>query len=98
VQHSRDDGDVRVRLGVEQSQAVVTVEDQGGGVPDPELDRIFEPFYRSRAKQAELARPSGGLGLAIAARATALNGGTITASNAANGLSVEIRLPLSETT
>ena len=94
VQHSRDDGDVQVRLGVEQSQAVITVEDQGGGVPEHELDRIFEPFYRSKARQAEVSRPSGGLGLAIASRATILNGGTITASNTATGLSVEIRLPL----
>ena len=94
VQHSRDDGDVQVRLGIEQSQAVVTVEDQGGGVPENELDRIFEPFYRSTARRAEASRSSGGLGLAIALRATALNGGTISARNTANGLSVEVRLPL----
>ena len=93
LQHSRDDGDVRVAWG-RQSQAVVTVEDQGGGVPDDELERIFEPFYRSTARQAEVSRPSGGLGLAIAARATALHGGTITASNTANGLRVEISLPI----
>lgn len=96
VQHSRGDGDhdVRVRLSVEESQAVVTVEDQGGGVPDHDLDRIFEPFYRSTKRQAEVSRPSGGLGLAIASRAAILNGGTIAASNTANGLSVEVRLPL----
>ena len=96
VQHSRGAGDseVRVRLDVEQSQVVITVEDQGGGVPDHDLEQIFEPFYRSTKRQAEVSRSSGGLGLAIASRATALNGGTIAASNTANGLSVEVRLPL----
>jgi len=95
VLHGPNDGDVRVRLCVEQSQAIVTVEDQGGGVPDNELDRIFEPFYRSTARRDEGSRPSGGLGLAIASRATSLNGGSITASNTATGLKVEIRLPVS---
>ncbi len=94
VQHSRDDGDVRVRLSVEESQAVISVEDQGGGVPGDELQRIFEPFYRSAARRPETSRQSGGLGLAIASRATALHGGKISASNTANGLCVEIRLPL----
>ena len=96
VQHGPDDGDVRVRLRVEQSQAIVTVEDQGGGVPDDELERIFEPFYRSKARQGEGSKPSGGLGLAIASRATILNGGSISASNTATGLRIEIRLPASD--
>ncbi|MDH4047095.1 MAG: ATP-binding protein [Gammaproteobacteria bacterium] len=92
VQHGRNGGDVRVRLGIESSQAIVAVEDQGGGVPEQELAKIFEPFYRLGSKQGP-ARQSG-LGLAIASRAATLNGGTIRASNHANGLRVEIRLPL----
>ncbi|MDH3621180.1 MAG: ATP-binding protein [Gammaproteobacteria bacterium] len=96
VQHSRDDGDVHVQLSLEDSQAVISVEDQGGGVREHELERIFEPFYRSTARQGEASRQTGGLGLAIASRATALNGGTIAASNAANGLCVEIRLPVAD--
>jgi len=94
VQHSRNEGDVLVKLSAEQSQAVVTVEDQGGGVPDQELERIFEPFYRSTARPGGASQQTGGLGLAIASRAIALNGGTITASNIASGLRVEICLPL----
>jgi len=85
-------GNVNVQLEKEGSLAVIVVEDQGGGVPEQELARIFEPFYRSSAT-SEAARRSGGLGLAIASRAAALNGGTISASNGAGGLRVEIRLP-----
>lgn len=93
LQHSRGDGRVLVRLGTEAGQAVLTVEDQGGGVPDDELERIFEPFYRSITTRADQSQRSGGLGLAIASRATALHGGSIRASNTGHGLRVEIRLP-----
>jgi two-component system sensor histidine kinase CpxA len=95
VQHGRDRGVVAVRLATEASQAVVEIEDAGGGVPDRELGKIFDPFYRATSGQ-ESARQSGGLGLAIAARAAALNGGAISASNTSDGLLVEIRLPLAE--
>lgn len=94
LQHSRDDGNVTVGLRVDDSQALISIEDQGGGVPDDELERIFEPFYRATARQANTAQQSGGLGLAIAARATALHGGAITARNTEKGLRVEISLPL----
>ena len=93
VQHGRDGGEVHVQVEKEGSQAVIVVEDQGGGVPEDELEKIFEPFYRSRTPQ-NATRRSGGLGLAIASRAATLNGGTISARNSANGLRVEIRLPL----
>ena len=95
MQHSRNDGKVQVRLHTEESQAVIAIVDQGGGVAEHELDRIFEPFYRSTQGRDE-SRTGSGLGLAIAARAKAMNGGSVTARNNANGLSVEIRLPLSD--
>lgn len=93
MQHSPDDGEVKVRLSLDASTTRLVVEDQGGGVADSELDKIFEPFYRSK-KHAARTQQSGGLGLAIAARAVALNGGTIRASNSTDGLRVDICLPL----
>ncbi|MBT8102737.1 MAG: HAMP domain-containing protein [Gammaproteobacteria bacterium] len=93
MRHSRGDAKVQVHLGTEARQAVIAVEDQGGGVAEDELERIFEPFYRSKTTRADQSRRSGGLGLAIASRATALHGGSIRAVNKGNGLRVEIRLP-----
>ena len=87
-------GEVLVRLSDEAGHAVLVVEDQGGGVADDELGRIFEPFYRSTTTQADQSRRSGGLGLAIASRAIAMHDGSIRASNTGSGLRVEIRLPL----
>jgi len=75
------------------SFARLTVRDYGPGVPESELVKIFQPFYRvSDARD----RQSGGagLGLAIAERVIRIHGGTIRAENAApHGLQVEILLP-----
>ena len=89
-------GTVRVGLDTDAAQAVVTVEDQGGGVAEHELASIFEPFYRGTPQRdGEPARGSG-LGLAIASRAIALHGGALVARNTGHGLCVELRLPLAE--
>ena len=95
MQHSRDGGAVEVRLGADASQVVVTVDDEGGGVLQRDLDKIFEPFFRAHTSDEDPQARGSGLGLAIASRAIALNGGTLTASNSEKGLRVEIRLPSS---
>jgi signal transduction histidine kinase len=68
---------------------VVQVRDYGPGVPEPALERIFDPFYRV---ENDRNRSSGGagLGLAIARRAVELHKGTICARNANPGLMVDI--------
>ncbi len=70
----------------------IRVWDYGPGVPNEDLNRIFDPFYRV---ENDRNRSSGGagLGLAIARRAIDLHKGTIRASNANPGLLVEIELP-----
>jgi two-component system sensor histidine kinase CpxA len=74
--------------------AVITVRDRGPGVPEAELDRVFEPFHRvSEARE----RSSGGvgLGLAITRRAVEWHGGSVAATNHPDGgLEVTLRLPL----
>jgi len=74
----------------------VTVRDCGPGVPDKDLELIFEPFYRVDAAR-DRAAGGEGLGLAIAARAVAMHGGTIAARNVQpEGLAVCIQLPVNE--
>ncbi|MBF0624246.1 MAG: HAMP domain-containing protein [Magnetococcales bacterium] len=87
---------VIVRLGRLEWQAELTVADRGPGVPEEQLQNIFEPFFRLEESRD---RSSGGfgLGLAIAQRAIRDHGGTITASNrAGGGLEVTLRLPLDD--
>jgi len=72
----------------------VVIRAQGCGVPEQELGRIFEPFYRVDAARGHGRAGGEGLGLAIASRAVALHGGHIAARNAeGGGLSVTITLP-----
>lgn len=70
----------------------VSVCDRGSGIPDSELDAVFEPFFRASDNSA---RGGYGLGLAIARRAIEAHGGAIHAENRPDGgLCVHIRLPL----
>jgi len=71
----------------------VTVRDHGPGVPEKDLKLIFEPFYRVDAAR-DRAGGGEGLGLAIAARALVVHGGSIDAHNVPDGgLEVAMRLP-----
>ena len=74
-------------------QALIRVSDQGPGVPEASLDKLFQPFYR--LDDARERQTGGvGLGLAITERAVRLNGGSVRAANRpGGGLVVELRLP-----
>ncbi len=71
----------------------ITLTDDGPGVPEEALPRLFDVFYRSDLARKDPAKGSG-LGLAIAARMVKRMGGTITAQNAPDGgLEITICLP-----
>jgi two-component system sensor histidine kinase KdpD len=86
-----------VSLLVDGLELVISVEDEGPGIPAEELHKIFEKFYRIRAGDG---RPAGtGLGLAIAKGVVEATGGTISAESPASarkGTRITIRLRLSE--
>lgn len=92
VKYTGEGSMVEVWAGAEAGRFVLRVADRGPGVPEADLEAIFEPFYRGLNGQAT----SGfGLGLAIAKRAVVAHGGHILAANrVGGGLMVEIRLPL----
>jgi len=85
------------KVGIESrrrgTQIEVMVRDSGPGVPEKDLELIFEPFYRVDAARNR-AVGGDGLGLAIAARAVGIHGGRIQARNLdAGGLVVQLSLP-----
>ena len=81
--------DVTVEYLADRSACRIRVADEGPGVTGDVAETMFEPFVR-----AESGASSFGLGLAIASRAIAAHGGTITAANRAEGgLLIEITLP-----
>lgn len=62
IRHT-DSGHVRLSLHTEDDQVVIRVEDTGEGIPEADLGRIFDRFWRGPAKGAE--RRGSGLGLTI---------------------------------
>jgi two-component system sensor histidine kinase ChvG len=73
-------GEVRLALGHSKGQAVAAVEDDGPGIPEENLETVFERFYTSRPKGAAFGGNSG-LGLSIARQITEAHGGVIRAEN-----------------
>ncbi|HEY3946589.1 MAG TPA: ATP-binding protein [Solirubrobacteraceae bacterium] len=74
---------------------VVRIVDQGPGIPRPEQERIFEPFYRGL--QADNGWKGSGLGLAIAKGFVEANGGTISVDSLpGQGSSFVVELPISQ--
>src|SRR5690606_19936302 len=78
------DGENRVRLALERADqarpVTVTVEDDGPGVPEDNLETIFKRFYTSRPKGTAFGANSG-LGLSIARQIIEAHGGTLAAEN-----------------
>jgi two-component system sensor histidine kinase HydH len=66
------------RVAAEGDALVFTIRDHGPGIPPGDAERIFEPFYTTRAKGT-------GLGLAVAQRIVHLHGGKVTAANDSSG-------------
>jgi two-component system sensor histidine kinase CpxA len=94
IRYTAEGTAIEVSLTTRLDHAIVTVRDHGPGVPESELQHIFEPFYRvGEARE----RSSGGvgLGLSIADRTIKLHGGSIRAENVKDGLLITIGLPLS---
>lgn len=95
VHHSPSGGTVDVLLTRDGASALIEVRDSGPGVNDEELDRLFEPFFQTRASARSKDDRGSGLGLAIAERAVSLHRGTIRAENyPGGGLLVRVLLPL----
>jgi signal transduction histidine kinase len=85
------------KVGIEarraDAQIEIMVRDSGPGVPEKDLELIFEPFYRVDAARNR-AVGGDGLGLAIAARAVGIHGGRIQARNLeGGGLVVQLSVP-----
>jgi two-component system, OmpR family, sensor kinase len=89
----------RVDIGVyrEGSEALVQIEDTGPGIPNGDIDRIFEPFFRG----SQPVEDGTGLGLSIVKRITDRLGGKVALENISGagctGLRATVRVPLADT-
>lgn len=90
IRHSPEGGIVRLEGRRDGDYWHLWLEDQGGGVAEADLQRIFDPFTR-----LDGSRPGDGgfgLGLSIARNAVQRQGGTLWAENSGAGLRVNLRL------
>jgi two-component system OmpR family sensor kinase len=86
-------GLARARVFAEPGFAIVEIEDRGCGLPEAQLDRVFEPFFRHEASRS---RETGGigLGLAVVRSIARAHGGDATLSNReGGGLIARVKLP-----
>ena len=92
LKYTATDTEVTVDLRVTDKGFSVCIEDRGPGVPESELERIFDPLYRVDTVRHR-ATGGYGLGLAIARRAIEQHGGELQALNTGDGLRVIAVLP-----
>ena len=84
----------RARVFSEDGMAVILVEDDGPGMPEGEIERVFEPFHRLESSRS---RETGGIGLGLAvvrAVARSHGGDVILRNRPRGGLSARVTLPL----
>ncbi len=87
-------GLIDVILRRDNGTAILSVRDNGPGVPEESLPLLFKPFYRVDNSRG-MATGGMGLGLAIVRNAVLAHGGTVTAQNVVpHGLQIDISLPI----
>ncbi|MEZ4733010.1 MAG: PAS domain S-box protein [Caldilineaceae bacterium] len=92
VKYSTDDKPVTVTLTYTGELLIVQVQDEGIGIPAPDIHHLFQPFHRAGNVSAI---PGTGLGLAITKEAVALHGGTITVTSELGvGTTFTVTLPV----
>lgn len=83
---------VRVQAALNATKIVITVEDNGIGISEDDLDKVFQPFFRGPETGGI---PGTGLGLTIVKQSVEAHGGTIRiASTVGKGTTVTVELPL----
>ena len=93
IKYGESGSEVRVAVRLENGAAVLTVADNGPGIPAEDQPRVFERFYRAD-KYRSRSEGNAGLGLAICKAIVEAHGGTIAVtSEAGRGTTFTVRLP-----
>jgi two-component system phosphate regulon sensor histidine kinase PhoR len=93
IKYTPDGGRIRLAAFAEGNDTLISVADSGIGIPEKDLPRVFERFYRvDKSRSRELGGT--GLGLAIVKHIAQLHGGSVTVrSHAGGGSTFTLRFP-----
>jgi len=98
IRHTPTDGTVRVTGGRDDSSGWLAVTDGCGGIPEPDLPRVFDVAFRGAAARtpefrADTDGAGGGLGLAIVRGLVEAHCGDVAVTNVPGGCRFVVRLP-----
>ena len=91
IKHGREGGRVTVEVTQNDDGAVISVADDGPGIPSNECQHVFKRFYRLERSRRT---PGNGLGLSLVAAVARLHGAEIKMGDNAPGLKFQLQFPL----
>jgi len=96
IKYSENGKKILIESSIKGKNAVIRIKDEGVGIGAEDLTKIFDRFYRVEKSRTKNATHGYGLGLALAKKIVAANGGHISAeSRLGAGSTFTIKLPLS---
>ena len=96
VRYTPENGTIQINAGRERGGVWLAVSDTCGGIPDGDIDRIFDIAFRgqrARTPDSTGSSPGGGLGLTIVRGLVEAHGGQVDVHNTNGGCRFEVRLP-----
>ena len=93
IRHSPNNSDIEIKTEIDNENCYISISDQGEGVIEESLEKIFEPFHRLDTSRN---RETGGfgLGLSLVKQIVELHKGSVNAFNHPNGLLVKLSIPV----
>lgn len=94
IKYNKPSGSIKVTLDAQDEQCIISFADTGIGIPQEEIEKVFERFYRVDKSHSQQMGGSG-LGLSIVRQAVEIQGGHVTIESAEDtGTVVTVRVPL----
>jgi signal transduction histidine kinase len=94
IRHTPNDGAVRVEAADRDGYALLAITDACGGIPNDDLERVFEVAWRGTPARTPEPQAGAGLGLAIVRGIVEAHAGVVDVHNVDHGCRFEVRLPI----
>jgi two-component system, sensor histidine kinase and response regulator len=93
IRYSPQGGTISIKVAINLDLIMISIQDSGIGIPEDELERVFDQFYRARNADTIVGTPGVGIGLTIAKQLVNFQGGDISIISQKNkGTTVNINL------